>query len=99
MTLRHCRNRKGGKMTVKRRLERLEGRAAIGRGGVAVGWVEDATQPDVITVGGATMTRAEFMAQPAASHVLVLYVDESEGASLPAAAALADFDDGDDGDD
>ena len=86
-------------MTVKRRLERLEGRAAIGRGAVAVGWVEDATQPDVITVGGATMTRAEFMAQPAASHVLVLYVDESEAAALPTAAALADFDDGDDGDD
>lgn len=55
-------------MTVERRLERLEGRAAVGRGSVAVGWETD---DELIRYGALTLTQDEFLALRASSHVII----------------------------
>ncbi len=54
-------------MTTERRLERLEGRAAIGRGSVAVG-VQGAD--GLVRYGDKLLTLAEFEALRADSHFL-----------------------------
>lgn len=55
-------------MAIERRLERLEGRAAVGRGSVAVGWEGD---DGLIRYGALTLTRAEFMGLRASSHIII----------------------------
>ena len=54
---------------IERRLERLEGRAAIGRGSVAVGWEGD---DGLIRYGALTLTRAEFEGLKADNHVVIV---------------------------
>ena len=55
-------------MAIERRLERLEGRAAVGRGSVAVGW-EDAD--GMIRYGERLLTQAEFMGLRADNHIVI----------------------------
>lgn len=55
-------------MTVERRLERLEGRAAVGRGSVAVGW-EDAD--GMIRYGQRLLTQDEFLRLKADNHIVI----------------------------
>ena len=55
-------------MTIERRLVRLEGRAAIGRGSVAVGWQTD---EGMVRYGDKLLTLAEFESLKASSHVLI----------------------------
>ena len=55
-------------MGTERRLERLEGRAAIGRGSVAVGWEGD---DGLIRYGALTLTKDEFLGLRASSHVII----------------------------
>ena len=55
-------------MAIERRLERLEGRAAVGRGSVAVGWEGD---DGLIRYGALTLTRAEFLGLRASSHIII----------------------------
>jgi hypothetical protein len=53
---------------IERRLERLEGRAAIGRGSVAVGWEGD---DGLIRYGERLLTQDEFLGLRASSHVII----------------------------
>lgn len=55
-------------MTVERRLTRLEGRAAVGRGTVAVGWQTD---DGMVRYGARLLTLVEFEALRADSHILL----------------------------
>ena len=56
-------------MAVQRRLERLEGRAAVGHGSVAVGWEGD---DGMIRYGERLLTRAEFMGLRADNHIVIV---------------------------
>lgn len=55
-------------MAIERRLERLEGRAAVGRGSVAVGW-EDAD--GMIRYGQRLLTQDEFLRLKADNHIVI----------------------------
>lgn len=62
-------------MTVERRLERLEGKAAVGRGSIAVGWQTD---DGMVRYGQRLLTLAEFESLKASSHILITRRAETE---------------------
>lgn len=62
-------------MTVERRLVRLEGKAAMGHGSIAVGWQTD---DGMVRYGQRLLTLAEFEGLKASSHILITRRAETE---------------------